>query len=59
HEVEFYFNPRSLTVTNNIGVAAVVVIFILCGAALTVWIVRLLRHRKEEPKDPEQSGGIS
>ncbi|MDE5662419.1 MAG: YfhO family protein [Muribaculaceae bacterium] len=59
HEVEFYFNPRSLTVTNNIGVAAVVVIFILCGAALTVWIVRLLRHRKEEPKDPERSGGIS
>ncbi|MDE6010906.1 MAG: YfhO family protein [Muribaculaceae bacterium] len=51
HEVVFYFNPKSLTVTNTVGVVAVILIFILCGAAFCVWIIRRSRGRKiKEPK---------
>lgn len=45
HEVEFYFNPKSLSVTNTIGAVAVAVIFILCAAALAVRVLRLRNKR--------------
>lgn len=45
HEIVFTFNPHRLDVTNNISVAAVVVIYILMAGALVMWIVSLLRNR--------------
>ena len=40
HEIEFRFNPRSLTVTNTVGVVAVAVIYLLCIAAIVVIILK-------------------
>ena len=49
HEVEFYFNPKSLRVTNTVGVTSVIVIFLLCGAALGAWVLDMRRStRKKE-----------
>lgn len=45
HEVEFYFNPQSLTVTNAIGVTAVIIIFILCGVAFALWALHVVLNR--------------
>lgn len=47
HEIEFRFDPKSLTVTNSIGVTAVIVIFLLCGVALTLWCIHLLTSRRK------------
>lgn len=50
HEVEFYFNPKSLAVTNTVGVVAVVMIFILCGIAVVVWGLRRRNAIKKPAK---------
>lgn len=50
HEVEFYFNPKSLEVTNTLGVQAVVCIFILCAAALVVPFVKRRRKCGTKPE---------
>lgn len=47
HEIEFSFNPKSLTVTNTIGVTAVIVIFLLCGVALTLWLFHAFTSRQK------------
>lgn len=44
HRIVFEFNPRSLSITNTVGVIAVCVIFLLCLGALAAVI---LRHRKK------------
>lgn len=47
HEIEFYFNPTSLNVTNTVGVIAVILIFILCGGTFILWLLHILRKDKE------------
>lgn len=46
HEIEFYFYPKSLEITNIIGVAAVSLIFILCAAAITLWLLKTRKEKK-------------
>ncbi len=41
HEITMTFNPKSLDVTNTVGVISVIVIYLLCAAALCVFIIRL------------------
>lgn len=48
HEIVFTFNPKSLDVTNSISVAAVIIIYLLAAGALALWIIKLLRSRKQE-----------
>ncbi len=48
HEIVFTFNPKSLDVTNGISIASVIVIYILAAGALAMWIIGLLRSRKQE-----------
>ncbi len=43
HKIEFSFDPQSLRVTNNISIVAVVLIYILCAAALGLTIFRYTR----------------
>lgn len=38
HDIEFRFDPQSMRVTNGLGVAAVIVIYLICLAALGFWI---------------------
>ncbi|MBD5231233.1 MAG: YfhO family protein [Bacteroidales bacterium] len=47
HDIEFTFNPKSLEVTNDISVAAVILIYILCAAAIAVPVVVCLRRKKK------------
>lgn len=50
HDVTFTFDPESLRVTNALGVSSVIVIYILCGAALAVCVLTVVRRRKQDRK---------
>lgn len=50
HEIAFRFDPKSLKVTNAIGVTAVTVIYVLCAAAIALWIFKFARRSKKEPE---------
>ena len=48
HDIVFEFNPKSLRVTNTLGLVGVNVIYVLCAAALAFWISALVRgYRKK------------
>ncbi|MBD5291573.1 MAG: YfhO family protein [Bacteroides sp.] len=48
HEITFEFDPQSIKVTDSIGVASVVIIYLLCGGAIIVALLRF--RRKRDPK---------
>lgn len=48
HTIQFRFDPKSLKVTNNISIVAVVLIYIICFGALALTAFRLTRVRKED-----------
>lgn len=39
HDIEFRFDPKSLRVTNTLGVSAVILIYIICIGSLAWWII--------------------
>lgn len=47
HTIQFEFNPKSMRVTNAVGVTCVVLIYILCGGALAWICIRHFRKVKE------------
>lgn len=47
HTIEFRFDPKSLTVTNNISIVAVALIYILCFGALGIAVIRCAKPKKE------------
>lgn len=52
HDIVFTFDPKSLKVTNTLGVSGVIVIYLLCASALVFWAVRTVRrNKKEEAKE--------
>ncbi len=48
HDIEFRFDPKSLQVTNTLGVSAVIIIYVLCAAALAGFIFIVMRRRKQK-----------
>ncbi len=46
HEIRFSFDPKSVRVTNNISIAAVSVIYILCAISLLLLALPAIRKRK-------------
>jgi hypothetical protein len=48
HDISFTFDPQSLHVTNTISVIAVVLIYLICAAAIGLFIYRIVKK-----KDPE------
>ncbi len=46
HEIKFRFDPQSVRVTNNISVASVTGIYILCALALIILILPVIKKRK-------------
>lgn len=50
HDILFEFNPHSLQVTDDISVAAVVLIYLLCAGALGLGVYRVLPRKKEAEK---------
>lgn len=47
HEIEFTFYPRSLQITNTLGIIAVILIYILCAAALAALFFRWKKTKKD------------
>lgn len=47
HEIRFSFDPKSVRVTNNISIASVSVIYILCAISLLLLALPAIRKRKE------------
>ena len=45
HEIVFRFDPQSMKITNALGVTAVIVIYILCLAAIAFWLWKLRKPR--------------
>lgn len=45
HKIEFKFDPKSMKVTNALGVTAVIVIYLICLCALGFWIYKLVKSR--------------
>ena len=48
HEIVFEFNPKSLSITNTIGVIAVCLIFTLCIFAIVAWGLRLKKNASND-----------
>ncbi len=46
HEIRFSFDPKSVRVTNNISIASVSVIYILCAISLLLLALPVIRKRK-------------
>ncbi len=46
HEIRFSFDPKSVRVTNNISIASVSVIYILCAISLLLLALPIIRKRK-------------
>lgn len=46
HEIRFSFDPKSVRVTNNISIACVSVIYILCAISLLLLALPIIRKRK-------------
>lgn len=46
HEIEFRFDPQSLRVTNTLGVTAVIIIYVLCAAALAAAVFLYIRRQR-------------
>ena len=44
HDIEFRFDPKSLHVTNTLGVTAVILIYILCLGAFAYWTWRFVKR---------------
>ena len=55
HEIIMTFNPRSLEVTNTIGVISMIIIYLLCAVALFVFI-RSLKKKSSLPTDESIKG---
>ncbi len=47
HDIEFRFDPKSLQVTNTLGVSAVIIIYVLCAAALAGFIFMVVNRRRK------------
>lgn len=47
HDIEFRFDPKSLQVTNTLGVSAVIIIYVLCAAALAGFIFVVVNRRRK------------
>lgn len=50
HEIKFRFDPQSVRITNNISVASVTGIYILCALALIILILPVIKKRKNHRK---------
>lgn len=48
HSIEFKFDPKSTQVTNNLSITAVVIIYILCGAAIVIFALRTVSKKRKE-----------
>lgn len=58
HTVEFRFDPQSLRVTNTLGIVSVVLIYVLCLAALAWWTYRFVRRlNRQHPGENENESG--
>ncbi len=44
HDIDFRFDPKSLHVTNTLGVTAVILIYILCLGAFAYWTWRFVKR---------------
>lgn len=48
HDIVFHFDPQSMRVTNALGVTAVIIIYLICLAALGFWIWKLVGKKNAE-----------
>ena len=47
HNIQFEFDPESLRVTENVSIASIIAIYVLCAAAVAMVAFRVVRRRKE------------
>lgn len=47
HNIQFEFDPESLRVTENVSIASIIAIYVLCAAAVALVAFRVVRRRKE------------
>lgn len=53
HNIEFVFDPQSMRVTNTLATVSVILVYIICAAAIGLWIFRTTRKEKEEKSSAE------
>ena len=54
HDIVFRFDPKSLRVTNTLGVIAVVLIYVICLAAFAYWTWKFVKRLNRQ--HPERDG---
>lgn len=54
HDIVFTFDPQSIKTTNTVAMVSVVIIYLLCLGAVTLWVIHIFTSRKEgkEEGDP-------
>ena len=55
HDIEFRFDPKSLHVTNALGVTAVILIYILCLGAFAYWTWRFVKRLNRQHPGREEA----
>lgn len=48
HNIQFEFDPKSIRVTENVSIASIIIIYILCAAAMAATGFAIARKRKEK-----------
>ncbi len=54
HDIEFRFDPKSLHVTNTLGVTAVILIYIICLGAFAYWTWRFVKRLNRQHPGREE-----
>lgn len=53
HNIQFEFDPKSIHVTNDISIASIILIYLLCAGALAVVVVKIVRKRRSDAEAAE------
>lgn len=56
HSVDFTFDPESIRTADGVSVASCVVIYLLCGGAIALTVIRLRRRKPEVAQEEADNG---
>lgn len=56
HTIIFTFDPKSLKVTNAIGITGVICIYAICLLAFGIWLYTFLRQKEKKKTDDKAAG---
>ena len=50
HKIEFVFDPQSTKTTNTVAMVSIIAIYVLCFAAIVLWVLRVIASQGKEER---------